>query len=786
MFKTIILLAAMLTAGSASAAAGPTVPPDSPLARGEHPRLFVTARDVEQLRKKISTHYAADFQRFINAMDRLYDTAPGEGGLQRNNVVFGATRSFALLYLLDPKTIPGAHASHSRDEYGRKAIELALYIVRKLPDKYREAHHGAVVLSGSQGGLAVLALQVAYDWTHPISTLREKRKIADKLITLWQHRYNSKRPKLENHYAANAHIYAAALSFYGARELGPSYLPRAAEMMRSFDDIFLTRQLGIAARLYEGRSDWHEGDSYSMDGYLGLMILAGASGSALGKNLFAENPWLRYAPYYIYFNIRPVPYKGDYYFTQHNTSKGMKANRYPPSNVMNISAAMLNDIDPDLAGFAAWFCEQSPYGLPVEKYKYYAPEIHDVFYKFLFGTRHVKKKTPQEAGIPLSTFLGLRYVMRSDHGLKDATLIQFTAPKYWYPNGHNEQDIGNINIHRFGPLAVSSVNSKNAGRGVPRVKRHGKAMVYNNILGLGPDPKLSLQLSSFGKYRDLPSDYQDGTVAHIGTVEARLHKSGQFDYINYNYSRAYKSKASLARRALVYLRGQVNNEFVILLDRVKSSQQKYFVLHTVGDITALEKNWFPMGSGHWVSPARKFSVTNRIDQAHGRMIITSVLPKKATFHKFGGKGYEWVLADGSRLNYKGDLGERGIFLLGDHTLQIRSNDGLFLTVMQIGDANTLHTPAAVRELEGPGMTGVELNGKRVVIFSRTEKPLRQLRYSVTGTGFMQHLIVEVVKNRPWRATKDGRKVAEGNTGDAGAISFADMTRTGARYQIIVD
>ncbi len=782
----LILCAVFLSFGSSRALVSPVVPPDSPLARGEHPRLFLTSADLDQMRKKISTHYAADFQRFVNAMDRLYNDAPGEGGLARNNVVFGATRSFAFLYLLDPKTIPGAHATHSRDDYGRKAIELALYIARKLPDKYREAHHGAVVLSGSQGGLAVLALQVAYDWTHPISSLKEKRKIADKLITLWKHRYNSKRPKLENHYAANSHIYAAALSFYGDRELGRGYMNKAEQMMKSFNDLFLVRQLEIAARLYEGRSDWIEGDSYSMDGYLGLMILAAASGSALGKDLFAENSWLHYAPYYIYFNIRPTPYHGDYYFTQHNTSKAMKANRYPPSNVMNISAAMLKDIDPNLAGFAAWFCEESPYGQPVDEYKYYAPAIHDVFYKFLFGTRHVEKKTPQEARVPLSTYLGQRYVMRSDHNLKGSTLIQFTAPKFWYPNGHNEQDLGNINIHRFGPLVVSTVNSKNAGRGVPRVKRHGKAMVYNNILGLGPDPKLSLELSSFGRYHDTPEDFQEGTVAHVGTVEARLHKNGVFDYINYNYSRAYKKKASLARRAMVYLRGQVNREFVVLLDRVKSSEQKYFVLHTVGDIAALEKTWFPMGAGHWVSPARKFSVTNRIDQAHGRLIITSVLPKKATFHKFGGKGYEWVMADGTRLNYKGDLGERGIFLLGDHTLQIRSREGLYLTVMQFGDANTLHTPAPVRELQGPNMTGVELNGERVVIFSRTEKPLRTVRYTVTGSGYMQHLIVEMVKNRPWRAHKNGRPVAKGNTGDAGAVTFADMAKQGARYEIFVD
>jgi len=761
--------------------------PNSALARGEHPRLFVTAEGVAAMRERIGLYYKSDFQNFVNALDKLYITPAGSGALSKWSATFGAARSFALLYQVDPAAINGVTAQRSRKEYGQKAIALGVDIAQRLANDWTEAHHGASNLTTAEGGLASLALQVVYDWTHDLATLEQRRILADRLIVLWNNRYQDDKVKLENHWTANAHVYAGALCFYNDDDLGAFYAGKAKQMMDSFQDLFIERQLGVAANLFEGSSDWIEGDSYSMDAYISLMMLAGAAGSAVGENFFASNSWLHDAPYYVYNSIIPMPYKGEYYFGQQNTSSGLTGRHGYPSAIMNMAAASLQDTDPNLAGFAAWFCENSPYGREVNKYRDYSPPVYDFFYKFIFGTKHVQKKSPEEAGISLSSHLGQMHVMRSDHASDEATLIQFFSPQFWYQNGHNEEEIGAFNVHRFGPLAISASNSKNVGSDIPRVIRGGKSMSQNNVLGLGPDKELALETGAKDNNADLPQHFMPGTYMQIGEVEARAYQPNLYDYVNYNYTRSYKAgkRATLARRALVYLRGPVNQEFVVILDRVASAQKKYFVLHTPVDIEAVDGEWSAISAGQWKNSGRTVKVTNRIDRSHGQMYLTSVLPQNATMYKFGGPGYEWVAADGSPLGYRGSFNEAARYLFSDHTLHIQSPENLFLTAMQIGDANTMGAPAAVESVSGANFVGVLLDQERLVIFNKDEQALKNFSYTIASSKAVQHLLAGLEKQDQYTVTSAGKVIATGSTGENGIIAFADHPNGSATYSVVI-
>ncbi|KAA3618752.1 MAG: hypothetical protein DWQ05_07260 [Calditrichaeota bacterium] len=760
---------------------------NSPFARNEHPRLFFTQKTLPEVRQRIIRFYKTDFQNFVAHMNRLMPVIPGGKGLSDYNDLAGAARSFAFLAVIDPASVGQSSAVMSSQKYAQKALQIAEYICSELPDDWKEEHHGASNLATRKGGVASLALQVVYDWTFQFSTLQQRQRIADKLILFWDNRYNSRKVKLENHYAANVHIYAGALGFFGDKDLGQHRQAKAAAMMDSFHDVFIRRQLQVSERLFEGSSDWIEGEGYAMDGYIGIMLLAGAAGPALGQNLFHEYSWFRYSPYWVYFSAMPWPYKKDYYFTQHNTGGCMAVNTWQPSAMMSLAAANLVKTDPVLSGLAAWIVARSPYGHPVDSYRYYEPHNFDLFYKFLYGVKHVPKLSPSQVDMDLSVHLGQGYAFRSDHHQTDATLIQFTAPMFWYDNGHNEQDHGAIGIYKFGTLAVNSVHGKSAGKDIPRAGRPDKSMAFNNVLGIGPDKEVRLEIGRIKKV-DEPEDFQLGKVSQAGEVEARRFEKNQFDYVNYNYTKSYKggNKASLARRALVYLRGQTNDEFLLVMDRVKSPNKKYFLLHTPENIIAEEKSWFPVGTGHWITPARKLSVTNRLAGAHGKMIISSLWPKKSEIHKFGGTGREWVFADGTPVEFDASrFGERAQFLLGNHNLQIRSDEGLFLTVMQIGDANTLQQSAEIKPLSGSGWFGALIDRSRVVIFSQTENPLRKVSYSLSHSGQTRHVITELPKNIKYRVRRDRKIIAQGTTGQHGSVFFEDNIKGQTSYFVDV-
>ncbi|MFQ5632642.1 MAG: hypothetical protein ACE5I1_28065, partial [bacterium] len=205
------------------AAADYSPPPGSPLANGEHPRIFITKSMLPELKSKVLKYYRSDLQNFINHLEEMYLIPAGTGDLDDWNDIIGAARSYAFLYLIDPESIGGLSTQYGRKKFGTKAIELAIFLAENLPDRWKDTHPGAKNLSTKKGGLASLALQVVYDWTHDLSTLEQRRRIADRLISLWNNRYDSKKVKLENHYAANVHVYAGALCFFGDTELGGIY-----------------------------------------------------------------------------------------------------------------------------------------------------------------------------------------------------------------------------------------------------------------------------------------------------------------------------------------------------------------------------------------------------------------------------------------------------------------------------------------------------------------------------------------------------------------------------------
>jgi hypothetical protein len=745
------------------------------LARKVHPRLFFAPEDLPKLRQRLQTLYSDEFQRFVNALDECYDELPEN---KERSLEYFDTKNFAFLYLIDPGQMRGFHFGHTREDYGRKARELAFYLKKET----RGDRHASADLQSERGGYHNLALAVAYDWLNPLLTLEDKRALADAMIRLYENRdkdaYIGAYEKLSNQVTGYIHAGStAALAMWGD-DLGLNYSAKAQEMLDFFHAAFLQRTLETADKVFEGPG-WSEGANYYRLGLTNISFLAGAASSALGRNLFYEYDLLHYNIIHLYYNILPLKLRGNYYFSRHDTNSLNEVIGYEGSRLMQISAGALRQADPRVAGFAQWLITASGLGLTVEQYKYFNPRFDDLFFSFIWGSKEVSPLAPEGANLPLTYKLGLgQVVMKSSFDKDNSTHIIFWAPKFWY-SPHAHLDLSSFTIFKYGSLALDAGNSKNADD-MPRGNSSREA-IFHNILGLY-DPKEPEEVGD-NNFMDFTfsaakrteywkeAGFQPGGGNHIGEVRA-LESGEDFDYVDYDYSRAYKgerrNKASAASRRFVYLRGPENREFVIVHDLVESSLEKRWLLHTAFE---------PEIQGDQIT------VTNNFDEAHGRMLVKSLLPAKKEVLKVGGEGQWFVDADWKFIKARGPYTDWGAYWTGSWRAEIRAQTGEFLTVMQIGDSRSLQTMVPVTKIESVSSTGALIDNKRLVLFSKKAGAPGSAEYQISATQNISHLIGGLPPNTFVKIRKNGKMHLNIKTGAQGVLYFQDNPGGSVKYEI---
>ena len=757
-----------------------TPPPNSPLGRKQHPRLYFTAADLPELRQRLQTLYATEFQRYINELDKHFDIPAEQRG--RGYPFFDA-KNYAFLYMIDPATMRGFSFGHRREEYGRKAIEIAMFIKRET----RGDRHSSANLQGENGGYHNLALAVAYDWTFALLSAEEKRSLADAMIRMYDNRDPETNPgeyeKLSNQVTGYIHSGSAgALAMWGD-DLGPTYSAKAQEMLNYFNAVFLQRSLETGDKLFEGPG-WSEGASYYMLGITNVSFMAGAASSALGENLFYKHDFLRHNALYIFYNTLPLKLRDRYWLSRHDTNSLDDVNNHSFSRILQITAGALRKNDPVMAGVAQWMLTQGGLGLPVEEYKYYDPRIDDLFFNFLWGSKDVRALAPEAADLPLTYKLGLgEIVMKSSFDKETSTHLIFWAPRIWYsPHAHLDQS--SFTIYKHGSLALDAGNSKNADD-LPRGSSSREA-IFHNILGLyNPDEPEEADEPNFMDFSFRPDKnaehwkdeaFQSGGRSVIGELKA--FESGEdYDFIDYDYTASYtgddkESKARSAVRRFVYLRGPENREFVVIHDLVDSDFEKRWLLHTAFE---------PQINNDQIL------VTNNFENvAHGRLLVKSLLPAQKEIVKLGGEGMWFVDANGKLIRSRGPYLDWGAYWTGSWRAEIRAQSGEYLTVMQIGDSRVLQSMSPVVKIESATCSGALIDNKRVVIFSKKNAAQSMVSYQINSTQNVAHLVSGLAPNTFMKIRKNGAPHLNVKTSSHGVLSFTDAPGGNVKYEIGVN
>lgn len=720
---------------------------NSPLALKMHPRLFLVPENysgygitVSGMRNRLTTDYQIEFQTFIDTLDTEYSTTVSTKG--KKEMVNDAI-NFAFLYIIDPGTMSQPPYSFSftytQAEYGAKAKEHLLQIAQNViahgnggingPDTWADVIHLV------QNGHINVSMSVTYDWLFPLLSLSDKQTVADAFIASYDNLVQNFLPHgfaLTNNttIAAMQNGSLGALAMWGDSIDNQNSTHYSGYMNTLLDAVkhdWTDRVFDWMNYISEGSSGWAEGPVYNGVSYNNFSRVFHIMGTALNRDYYSNSSYFVERPHWMLYNMEPMPNQlGETVWTRADDADPdryafiCKSCYYSLSPLYNATGTLASS-DPDSASLAKWIKDNSGHAAS-SSLSSSNSSVRDYYllYYFFWEDKNVQSKSPTELNLPLSKKLGLgEFVMRTGFESADDTQIVFWAPKYFEQQSHAHFDFANFTITKYGNLAVQRSIAKSFSGG--NFHETARSMFYNTVGVYKPGEthykflNLMGYRTSYDANANFKTDaaYQPGGANHVGNVPAYDLEGSNYDYINYDYSRAWDStKVDYANRQFVYLRSQggANDEYVVVLDRISTvdpSYTKYYLLHSsftpsvATDTIEITNNWSSNGS-------------------HGRLFNKILLPASYRINQIS----DWQDADGSIIYSAAGLTDQERNYHGSSTLQIESttnqNHDTYLNVMQLGDANTLTAMSPTTRIDASSMTGTAIDDptvSRVVLFS---------------------------------------------------------------------
>lgn len=830
-------------------------PVGSPMSRSEHPRLlFITdthrstvpdapGYTVSEMRSQMQVaEYATMFSGFISAVDGEY--VKDKSQLEKMTVTTNAI-NFAYLYKLDPDSwvSSGFVFGYTTSEYGAKAKEYGGYIAAQAAavapnatlkqnwSDYKTFNYGGGDSDGD--GLTNVSLAIVADWCYDLMSLSDKQAYMDGFLNIYN--YTTNLGGLGEDVFASAHHYGASqncggvFAFYGEDldTVGTTYQDALVDMGEKLDREWIVAGRDLHNLVYEGGANNVQGPSYGKTAANNMAPFIDIMSSSLNENFFKTIAYWSDMAQYRTWIIKPLDYDSAWH------------------------VLLSDDIGDNDQQLNMWYGKNELYWYPAIKHSIGIPAtvakwVKDTLYTdqastsllyrgvlsyFFNGIEDIGIQTPTQAGMPLSTMLGMgQYVMRSVWDDTSASLISFYAPKYKAnEGGHAHQDFGSFKIFKNGNLTEDRQIAKTYPSAPSAAIKTQKSMFRNTIGVLNPSEVdsdgFNLMGYHFGGDRSAinPADpsYLPGGINYVGVVHGKNLDGDKYDYIDYEYSDAWDdSKVDYAEREFVYSRssGGANDEYVIVFDRVNavdSSHQKYYLLQSmfepvVNNAGTQTPQKYPGAAsddgGRWIFPSSTIDSTvqmvNTHDICNGAMFNRTVLPENFQINKVGGPNHYWEDANGKLINGPSTLTDELKNDYGTYAIQVQptidSNYDVFLNVMQIGDSSTLTAMSdIVNIISTTGSTGVltgahikDATKNRIVLFNDQKratvgKQSAPYVYTAEVTAPSHHLLTNIEPSASFSVSDGSTVVATPTSSSDGVLSFDDSTNTTGSVQYTI-
>ncbi len=707
-----------------------------PVPPAEHPRLYVRAYEIPELKEKMKT---PDGRKILAALEEAaVDRTPEEEAKEKDR---GFRYYFKMRGLTSRVQLQALDYLVDGDRtQARRAIVSML-------DSLKRTSFGTRQDLSRASGVMLMTGAMVYDWCYDQMTDAEKQAYIKEFIRIAGTMECHYPPKNTEPIAGHSSewmilrdMLSAGIAIYD--EYPDMYNYVVTMMFRDY----------IAARnfIYSGHN-YHQGTGYVsvrfVNDLISLFILDKMGAGAV------YDPAQQFVLYDFIYRRRPdgqVLPAGDV-----NPGNRKTPNSYAMPAMF--AASYYND------GYIA-----------NEYFRRPSVEPHLLMMELLWRDFDLEPKSPDD--LPLTRYSGTPFgwmIARTGWD-KDCVIAEMKVNENFVGN-HQHLDAGSFQIYYKGPLAIDSgaYQGSSGGYNSPHCKNYFKRTVaHNSLLIYDPQEKFACWNYGGGDKTEfaandggqrMPGDRWDTCRSFksllsddytVGNVLA--HSFGpdldvpEYSYLKGDITSAYSDKVKDVRRSFVFLnlKDSTVPASLVIYDHVVSSDpgfRKFWLLHSIEE---------PSVDG------TEFTVSRTMDGDSGMLKNTVLLPEKdnVSITAVGGPGKEfWVFgtnypnAATSRPDPANERGEWRVEVVPVNP----SAEDCFLNVIQVAD-NSCRSFNDVRRIDGDKVAGAMISD-RVVIFGRDGQALdKRVGFEIPDSEKEFRILVTDLVPGVWKVIKDGK------------------------------